>query len=153
MKSSALVQYVFALVTLVAAAACEELFPKVLDVGFPVLLAGAFYFGMRAPRTLFILFALAAGGAEDALSSLPFLTSASFFLTLAALVRLTQLPYVIAPLAFPAYQLWLCIWTTDLSGSVFSRVFLSIPLGALTIAAVAYLLSAIERKAAIDEEG
>lgn len=157
MSSSAVknnnVRYVLALVTLVLGAAGEELMPKILCVGFPFLIGATVFFASRASRTLFVLFALAAGAAEDSLSGLPFLTSASFFLFVAALIRLTQLPYLVAGLAFPVYQLWLCIWSPELIGSVFARVLMSIPIGAVTSVGMMWLLASIERREAVDEEG
>lgn len=136
---------------LILAAAAEELFPKALSVGFPFLLGATIYYAYRAPSSLCVLFVLAAGGAEDSLSSLPFLTCVSYFILIAALVRITQLPYVIAALAFPVFQLWLCIWVPDLEGSVFLRCLLAVPFGAAAIGAAAYLLDRAERKAAADE--
>lgn len=151
--SSSLVRFVFALLTLILGAAAEELLPKTLGVGFPVLLASTIYFAPRKSIVLPVLFALAAGGAEDALSSLPYLTSASYFLLAAAVIHLTGLPFVIAPFVFPVYQIWLCLWAPDLSGSVFTRFLMAFPIGVLTFAAVAYALEHLARKAAIDEEG
>lgn len=145
------VRYVLALIALVVASALEELFPKVLSVGFPFLMGATVYYAVRAPSILCMLFALAAGGAEDSLSSLPFLTGPSFFILIAALIRITQLPYVVAPLAFPIFQLWLNIWIPDLDGSIFIRGLLALPLGAASIGAAAYLLDRSERRAAADE--
>lgn len=136
---------------LIVASALEEMFPKVLSVGFPFLLGATVYYAAHAPSTLCILFALAAGGAEDSLSSLPFLTGPSFFILIAALVRITQLPYFVAPLAFPIFQLWLCIWIPDLDGSIFLRGLLSLPIGSAAIGAAVYALDRCERKAAAYE--
>lgn len=151
--SSSFIRFVFAFLTFVLGAAAEEILPKTLDVGFPVLLAATVFFAPRKSIALPVLFALAAGGAEDALSSLPYFTSASYFLLTAAVIHLTGLPYVIAPFVFPVYQIWLCLWAPDLSGSVFTRVLMSFPIGILTLGAVAYGLEHLARKAAIDEEG
>lgn len=151
--SSSLIRFVFALLTFVLGAAAEELLPKALGVGFPILLAATVFFAPRKHLALPVLFALAAGGAEDALSSLPYLTSASYFLLAAAVIHLTGLPYVLAPFVYPVYQLWLCLWAPDLSGSVFTRFLLAFPIGLLTLAAVASALNHLSRKAAIDEEG
>ena len=150
MKNNA-VRLVLTVVTLVLGAAGEELLPKALGVGFPLLLGAVVYFAVRFPVSTAILVALGAGAAEDAISGLPFFTSVSFFLLVGAAVRLTQLPYLVAPLAFPLYQVWLCLWTLDLSGSVFTRILLSIPLGVLTVAVVAAVLHHVERKAAVNE--
>lgn len=150
MKNNA-VRLVLAVSTLILGAAGEELLPKVLEVGFPLLLAAVVCFAVRFPVAIAILVALGAGASEDAISSLPFFTSVSFFLLVGTAARLTQLPYLIAPFAFPLYQVWLCLWTPDLSGSVFTRILVSFPIGVLTVAAVATLLSHVERKAAVHE--
>ncbi len=147
------IRFVLALLTLVVGASAEELLPKVLGVGVPVLLSAVPVISLRRPVALPVLYALSAGGMEDALSGLPYLTSASFFLLMAALSRWTRLPYPIAVLGYPAYQAWLCLWRSDLQGSVFVRFLLAIPVGALTSAAVTFVLLALERKAGADEAG
>ena len=152
MKNNA-VRLVLAVVTLVLGAAGEELLPKTLGVGFPLLLCAVVYFAVRFPTSFAILVALGAGASEDAVSGLPFFTSVSYFLLVAAAARLTQLPYLIAPVAFPLYQVWLCLWTLTLSGSIFTRILLSFPVGILTMAGVAAVLGHVERKAAVDEAG
>lgn len=150
MKNSTL-RFVLALVSLVFALAGEELLPKMLGVGFPLLLSLVIFFASRATVALGALVALVAGAGEDALSGLPFFTSVSYFLLVGALVRGTRLPLVIAPLAYPVYQLWLFVWTTNLLGSVFTRFLVAFPIGALTAWVVTRLLIRIERKAAFDE--
>lgn len=150
MKNNA-VRLVLAVATLVLGAACEELLPKALEVGFPILLGAVVYFAVRFPVSTAILVALGAGASEDAISGLPFFTSVSFFLFVGASARLTQLPYLVAPLAFPLYQVWLCLWMPDLNGSVFTRILVSFPVGVLTFAVVALVLNHFERKAAVNE--
>lgn len=147
------IRFVLALLTLIIGAALEDLLPKGLYVGFPVLLAASVYFAIGASIVQAVVFALVAGAAEDSLSSLPFLTSVSFFLLTVTLIHMTEMPYVIAPLVYPVYQIWLCMWVTDLSGSIFSRVLASIPIGIVTMALTALALMCMERRAAVDEMG
>ena len=147
------IRFVLALMVLVFGAAAEELLPKALGVGFPVLLASLPVIAMRPPTALSVIFALAAGAVEDSLSGLPFMTSASYFLLVVALVKWSHLPAAVAAVAFPAYQAWLCLWVTGLQGSVFGRILLAIPFGMLAYGVVAPLLAAVERRAAVDEEG
>lgn len=142
-----------ALLTLIIGAALEELLPKGLYVGYPVLLSASVYFATGGSVVQTVAFAFLAGAAEDSLSSLPFLTSASFFLLTATLVHVTETPLIIAPLVYPVYQIWLCMWVTDLSGSIFTRVLASVPIGLITMTAVSLALMYIERKAAVDEVG
>ena len=151
-KNSSL-RYVLALLTLVIAASADELLPKVLGVGFPVLLMAVLVFAGRRPRALPIFFALAAGGAEDALSGLPFMTSASFFLVLAALVMWMRLPHVVALFAYPIYQAWLGLWAGGLKEGICFRALLAIPVGILVYFLVLLAVSVVERKAGVDEAG
>ena len=139
--------------TLVLGAAAEELFPKVLGVGFPVLLAAVPFFATKTPIALPIVYALGSGAAEDALSSLPPLASASFFLLLAALVRWTPFRTLIFVFAYPVYQLWLSLWCAHVQGGIFGRVVMAFPLGVATCLAVFGLLSLVEDKAAAHEVG
>ena len=99
------------------------------------------------------MFAIAAGALEDALSALPPATSVSYFLGLAALVRWAGMPRVATLLTYPAYQVWLFVWTSGLGGEVFGRVLLALPVGLVTAIAVGLVLGWIERKAAMDELG
>lgn len=151
-KNSSL-RFVIALLTLVLGTALEELLPKFLSVGFPFLLAAVPVFSLRRPLLLSIVFSLAAGGAEDAISALPFMTSASYFLLLAALVRWTRLAYPMAFVAYPAYQLWLSLWLVGLKGSVCLRVLLAMPIGIVTFLLMACVVTLLERKAGVDEAG
>ena len=150
MKDSLLV-LAFWLVALVLGASAEELLPKFLGVGFPVLLALVGAFSVRRDAPAAALFALAAGAVEDALSSLPPMTSASAFLILAVFVRRSGLPQLAAVFAYPCYQAWLEIWTGGLGGGVFGRMLLSLPVGFLTAWTVGFLSETLSRKAAVDE--
>ena len=80
-----LVQLAFALIVLVLGGALEDMLPHFLGVGFPVLLMSALFVAPRRSAVPAVLFGMAAGGCEDALSGLPFAASVSFF-ALAALV-------------------------------------------------------------------
>lgn len=139
--------------TLVFGAAAEDLLPKIFGLGFPILLASTVFFAPRRSIIIPVLFALAAGGAEDSLSALPYLTSASYFIFVAALIHLTGLTYVFAPFVYPVYVLWLCLWTPDFGGSVFMRFLVAFPIGVVTISVMAALLNRIAQRAALDEEG
>ena len=70
MKSD-FVQFVIALLVLAFGGAVEELAPKVLGVGVPVLLIASVFFATRRTPFVALLFALAAGAVEDSLSGLP----------------------------------------------------------------------------------
>lgn len=150
MKNS-LVHFILGLLVVTVLGAAEELAPKVLGVGFPFLLAAVQHAATRRPVPAFVVFALAAGAFEDALSDLPPMTSVSFFLVTAALVRWSNLPRSAILLTFPVYQLWLALWIPALGGSVFSRILLSIPFGLVTALATTLILTLAERKAALDE--
>ena len=151
MRTDAL-PFAFALIVLVLGAACEELLPKFFGVGFPVLLTVVQIAAVRR-RGLWAaaVVALAAGALEDALSSLPPMTSASYFLAVAALIRWSGLPRAAIVLTYPAYQLWLAAWTGGLGGEVFGRMLLSFPLGVVTAGAAGFLVTWAERRAAVDE--
>jgi hypothetical protein len=142
-------QFVLALLTLVAGSAAEELLPKMAGVGFPVLFAATVFFSRRRRVADAVAFAVAAGAAEDALSTLPAATSAGFFLLVTALARWTPVPRVVLALGYPAYQMWLRLWTMDVYGSVFVRILVALPVGLATVAVVSFALERLERKAAI----
>ena len=142
---------VFALMTLTAAAAAEELLPKPFGTGFPLLLAAVPFFRERGGATGGILFALAAGAIEETLSDLPCFSATVFF----ALYSLSQRRFFFAPfmaaLAYPVYQLWLWIWSPSLAGGIFTRLLLS-PFTAFAAGlAMTGILEFFCRKAALDE--
>lgn len=139
--------------TLLLGGAAEELLPKVAGMGLPVLLAAVQILAYRRATAVAMLFALAAGGLEDALSSLPVMLSASYFLLVAAVTRWTELPRAAILLTYPGYQVWLEVWTNGFGGGVFYRILLAIPMGIVTVVAVGALLIWAEGKAAIDEAG
>ena len=145
--------FAFSLVVLCFGAGAEELMPKILGVGFPVLLASVQVMAVRGPLPVAMLFAVCAGGFEDALSSLPPMTSVSFFLLAMALVRRVDMPCAAALLTYPAYQVWLSAWTGGLGGGVFGRILVSVPVGVVTAFAVGWAICMAERRTAIDEQG
>lgn len=148
-----IIQFVIALFTLAFGGAAEELFPKALGVGAPVLLSATAYFAVRRPPLQAMLFAVAAGAAEDALSGLPFVLSVSFFTALAGLLRGFRLSIFVAAPAFCCFQIWLWIWLGgSLNGNVFSRIFGAVPVGVATLAATYGILRWIDGKAAVDEK-
>ena len=143
----------FSLVVLCLGASAEELLPKFLGVGFPVLLVLAQIVAVRRPLVAALLFAVAAGGMEDALSSLPHMTSISFFLLAGVFVRRAEIPLAASVLTYPAYQIWLSAWTGELGGGVFGRILVALPIGVATAFATGWLFNFAERRAALGEQG
>lgn len=153
MKGSALA-IALSFAVLVVGGGLEEVLPKVLGVGFPFLLVSVqFVAAQPGPAAAATVFAIAAGGIEDALSGLPPMTSASFFLAVAAFTRWSGLTRTAAALTYPAYQLWLAVWTSGLGGGVFARLLLSLPVGLATGFVVGAALAWAGGKGAIDERG
>ena len=146
-----IVRLLFSLAVLVFAAAFEEMLPKVLGVGFPLLLCAVQFHAVRRSLPAMVAFASAAGAAEDAISSLPLFTSVSYFLAVALVARRMDIPRAAILLSYPIYQIWLSIWVNCLCGSVFTRVLVSIPLGIVVMFAGWAALSWMERKAAACE--
>ena len=144
-------QIVFALMVLVFGGALEELLPKFVGVGFPFLLMSAVFLAPRRGVVPAVLFAIAAGGCEDALSSLPFAASVSFFTLAALAARTVRFSFVVMSVAFPLYETWLWLWRGALDGGVFGRFAAAVPLGLATAAATALALFWLERAAAIQE--
>ena len=143
----------FSLVVLCLGASAEELLPKLLGVGFPFLLASVQVVAVRGSLAAVMMFAVAAGGIEDALSSLPPMTSVSFFLIAMAFARRSDLPLAASLLTYPAYQVWLSAWTGGLGGGVFGRILVSLPVGMVTAIAVWWVIRIAERRAALAEQG
>lgn len=146
-----ILQLLFALLTLIFGAGCEDLLPSFCGVGFPILLVAVQYFAVRASMPVALLFAIAAGAAEDALSGLAPMTSVSYFLLVSVLSRRLDLPFALTALSAPCYQLWLAIWTSGLN--VFTRILLAFPIGLATALVVVWTLETVSRKAALDERG
>lgn len=148
MRNDALQLVLFVLV-LVLGAGCEELLPRFWGVGFPVLLSAVAFFSVRGRLTAALLFAIAAGAVEDSISALPPMTSVTYFLLVAAVMRQSEILRPVGCLAWPGYQLWLAVWSGGLN--VYTRILVAIPIGLLTAFAVAGILSGTMRKAALDE--
>jgi len=99
-----------------------------------------------------VLFALAAGAFEDALSTLPSMTSPCFFFAVAVISNETRSAKSVTVLAYVFYQLWLKFllpWSVDTIGT---RLVLAPLIAAVTVAAVGFVLPWTERKAAIDAQ-
>ena len=152
MRNSTL-HLVYAVLALVLGAAAEELLPKPAGVGFPVLLAAVQFMAVRRVPVAMALFAIAAGAAEDAVSSLPLMTSVSYFLPVAVATRWAELPCGLMALSYPLYQFWLRLWGVGLADNVFDRLLVSVPVGLVTAFAVAAVLSWTERRVSLDAEG
>ena len=150
---NSLLQLVFCLVLLVAGAAAESSLPRVLGVGWPVLLVFAQLVASRATGLVFTLFAVAAGAFEDALGGLPPAASASYFLAVAWAVARVGLPRAGAALTYPGYLLWLWVWTGASGGGIFGRLLASVPIGFVTACVAGLVFTWAERGAALDEPG
>ena len=150
---SDLLRFVFAAISLVLGAGAEELLPKIVGVGVPILLVVLHFHALRSPIALTVIFAIAAGALEDALSSLPPMTSVSYFLMVAFVARWTGAPPGAASVTYAFYQIWLAIWLAGMGGGIFSRVFIALPMGAMAGGLIGWMLDTAMRKAAIDEQG
>ena len=148
-----IVKFLSSVLVLFLGAALEELLPKVLGVGFPILLIAVQVLASRGGWAATVMFALAAGAMEDALSSLAPMTSISYFLIVASFARWSGLPRLAAAFTYPCYQVWLAVWTVGLGGGVFARILVAFPIGLMTAFAAGAALTALYRKAAIDEQG
>jgi len=149
--SSKLTSFLACLAVLVLGAGAEELLPSWCGVGFPFLLGAVQSVAARKAFPFAAAFALCAGAMEDSLSGLPVMTSASYFVLVAALVRRGGLPVGLALLTFPVYQLWLSVWTTALGGEVFVRLILSLPLGLAAAFPAELVLGHLARKGVLDD--
>jgi hypothetical protein len=110
------------------------------------------YFASRRPAPQAVVFAIAAGAVEDAISSLPAMTSVSYFLVAASLARWSGLPRCMAGFAFCGYQAWLCAWAGALQGGIFGRMLVSLPVGFATAVVTGIALAWAGGKAAVDEQ-
>ena len=145
------VQFVLYVLVLVSGAAFEELLPRVFGVGVPVLLMSALVLSIRRTGPSALAFTVVAGAVEDVLSALPPMTSVSYFLAVALLLRRLGSPWFVPAAAYAGYQVWLSVWVTSIGGDVFKRVLLACPVGLVTAFAVEVALAWICRKAAADE--
>ena len=143
-----IVQFVLYVLVLVPGAAFEELLPRVFGVGVPVLLMSVLSLSVRQAGPSVLAFAVVAGAVEDALSALPPMTSVSYFLVLALLLRRLGSAWFVPALAYAGYQVWLSVWVTSIGADVFKRVLLACPVGLVTAFAVEVTLVWLCRKAA-----
>ena len=143
--------FVFAVVVIVAAGAAEEMLPKFFGTGFPLLLAASAFFASEVRSPAALVFAVAAGAMEDALSSLPVMTSSSAFFFAALAARYSGMPRATAVAAYPIYRLWLAVWSPSSAGNLYANLLASVPAGFVAAFAVAAALSYLRRKAALDE--
>lgn len=161
-----------------AALSLEELLPKPGGAGFPVLFCIALWFaamrpaqgrdgGARPARGPALLFALAAGGAEDAVSLLPAPACTVFFPAAAAVCAMLnerRLPgggaagawadfafYALScAAAWACCQLWLWAWLGgEIEDNVFLRTLAAWPVAAATAAAVHPALAFAAEKAGL----
>ncbi len=146
-------QFVFGFVLLVFCAGLEELLPKFLGVGFPVLLSSVHALSVGgASLPIIIILAVVAGALEEAISTLPFLAAVSYFIFTALSARALGLPRLSAVLIYPCYQLWVSLWMNGSDAGIFSRLILSLPIGCLTAFCVGTCVSSLSRKGAIYEK-
>lgn len=138
-----------AMVVLVSGGALEELLPKPWGCGFPLLLSAVLAVVPRRETVGAVLFAIAAGAVEDALSSLPFAVSVAYFAATAALVRGYAPGRWAGLLAFPLFQLWLACWGQVPDGAIFTRLLVSVPVGAAACAAVEAAVGWLDRRAVV----
>lgn len=136
--------------TLAIGGAVEELAPKFIGVGFPVLLSASVFHACRRSLPAMVVFVVAAGAAEDALCSLPPFTSIAFFALAAAAARWLGHAAAVAFLAYPLYQLWLWTWCSGLDGGLFGRLLVSVPVGGIAVVLLWPLLAWLERRGALN---
>lgn len=145
------VQFVLAVLVLVSGAAFEEMLPRAFGVGVPVLLAAVLSLSARQVGPFALAFAVVAGAVEDALSALPPMTSVSYFLAAALLLRRFGSAWFVPAVTYAGYQVWLSVWVSSIGGDVFKRVLLACPVGLVTALVVDVALAWLCRKAAVDE--
>ena len=148
-----LVQFALAVLVLVLGAAFEELIPGVFGIGVPILMAAVSFMASCQAGPGALAFAVTAGAIEDGLSSLPPMTSASYFLIMALFSRRFGPSCSFLALAYSGYQVWLSVWVVSIGGEVFRRVLLAYPAGLVTAFVVNLALNWLCRKAAIGERG
>lgn len=145
-----LVHFLFPMTVILLGAAAEAVLPQVLSVGFPLLIVASVLLGVRRPAVERALLAAAAGTVVDALGGLPFATTSSFILIVSLCARVMEAPRVTAAAAYPAYQIWLAVWTVLPAGALWGRLLVAVPLGVLTVIVTGPLLDAFEKGVAAD---
>lgn len=145
------VHFTIAAAALVFGGAAEEMLPRLFGAGVPLLFAFAVYFALRRTRGYALAFAVAAGAAEDALSSLPFATSVGFFVPAAAAFGVFRLPMSAIAVFYPFYQVWLWLWTGVADGGDWwARAVAAVPLALAAMALAAGAVRWAERKGGLD---
>lgn len=147
---NSIAKFALAAIAIITASVLEEMMPKIFGVGAPFLLMAALYAAERGRAVDSLLFAIACGAAEDAISNLPVMTSVSYFAFAVILARRAKMPLMVAALAFPAYQIWLWMWLTGLGNTIFNRVLIAIPAGIATGVVTVLAGVWLERKAALE---
>ena len=146
-----LIKLLLSMLSIVLLAALEEMLPKVLGVGFPLLLALTVLIAPRSTITSALLIAVASGAFEDSLSSLPFATSMIFFALAAIISRKALFPYGVLFMAYPMYQLWLTLWVPSIGGAIFGRIMNAGIIGFFAMLIIERLLIWLERRLLPDE--
>lgn len=146
-----LVQFVFIVTALVFAAAAEDMLPVFVGTGFPLLLSLVMVTAPRVKVLPGVMTAIGAGAFEDALSSLPPMTSICFFMVVSLVSRKEYFPRPFLAAFFPAYALWAGMCMTGPMGDVFARTLVSLPLGLVSYSVTYMVLAWSGRKAGLDE--
>lgn len=151
---SGVLVFLFYLIVLVLGGALEELLPKMLGVGVPILLGWTLFAAVHRNAPTVVVLAIAAGAFEDALSALPFLTSVSFFVVAALVANrvcgergLAVLPALMV--AYPLYQAWLWLVAVPVVPSAWGLVLGAACLMSLAASVVVAFFARCERRAAI----
>jgi len=144
------VRFLLPLTVLLLGGVLEEALPKVLSVGFPVLMTAALVLGVVRTRTEAVLLAVFAGVLEDSLCALPLAMTASFLVVVTLCAWALPVARLAPVVAYPVYQLWLVVWTSLPAGELWGRLLVSVPISALTVAVLRPLLLAFERRLSSD---
>lgn len=148
---NSIAKFALAAIAIIGASVLEEIMPKIFGVGAPFLLMAALYASERGRAVDSLLFAIACGAAEDAICNLPAMTSVSYFVFAVIFARRMKMPFMVAALVFPVYQIWLWIWLTGLGNTIFNRVLFAVPVGVVTAVVTVLAGEWLERKAALEK--
>lgn len=150
MKSE-VVQFVFIVIAIVVSAAAEELLPSSFGVGVPLLQAMVMVMATRMKVLPGVMTAVGAGFFEDALSSLPPMTSVCFFVIAALLSRKRYFPSPFLLLLFPLFEFWTGLCILGRREDLFVRLLAAVPLGGAALWIQGMALGWSCRKAGLDE--
>jgi hypothetical protein len=142
---------VFSILSLVLCAAMEDMLPKIMGLGIPLLLSVALVFSDRALASWSqsIFCAIAAGSMEDAISALPVATSASFFAIAVFSRRKFHIPFQFCAAVYPLYFCWLWMWGLVGGGENLLRALVSAPIGILTFFVLRHLVGFFAQRAGL----